>query len=199
MIRAFLAVELTEELRRQLGGIQHDLKQRLGHGRTKDIRISWVQPASMHLTVKFLGDTDEQLIEPLRTALAPVAARHLPLTLPLERLGVFPRSQQPRVLWVGPSEQWERGDEAGRLAEFHRSVEDCCRSFGFAPEDRPLNPHLTLARIKEGERHVGQAIAAGGFLDRPVALGVLTVASIVLMKSDLRPTGSIYTRLWDVR
>lgn len=198
MIRSFLAVELTDALRRQLGAIQRDLTQRLTPGFTKDVRVSWVQPASMHLTVKFLGDTDEQVIEPLRTALAPVVAQSLPIALPLDRLGVFPRVEQPRVLWVGPSAEWEQSGDAGRLAEFHRKVENCCRSFGFEPEGRPWSPHFTLARIKAGERRVGQAVTASGILDRPMALGSLAVTSLVLMKSELRPTGSVYTKLWEV-
>jgi RNA 2',3'-cyclic 3'-phosphodiesterase len=198
MIRSFLAVELTEALRTRLGAIQRDLTQRLSRGFTKDVRVSWVQPASMHLTVKFLGETDERVIEPLRAALAPIAAQSLPIALPLDRLGVFPKPQQPRVLWVGPSAEWEQGEDAGRLAEFHRKVEDGCRSFGFEPEGRPWSPHFTLARIKAGERRVGQAVTAGGILDRPVTLGSLVVTSLVLMKSELRPTGSIYTKLWEV-
>ena len=198
MIRSFLAVELTEQLRERLGAIQQELKQRLTRDLPKGARLSWVQPASIHLTVKFLGETDERLIEPLRAALEPIVAQSLPISLPLERLGVFPRVEQPRVLWADQSDEWEQSMDAGRLAEFHRKVEDCCRSFGFELESRPWSPHFTLARIKAGERRVGQAVTAGGILDRPVTLGSLVVTSLVLMKSELRPTGSIYTKLWEV-
>lgn len=198
MIRVFLAVELGDNLRAHMAQIQQDLKQRLGREASRDVRIAWVQPVSIHLTVKFLGDTDEQLIEPLREAIEQAMTGHQAVRIPIERLGVFPRLQQPRVLWVGPSEQWEQGEDAMRLAELHRAVEDCCQSFGFASEGRPLSPHLTLARIKEGERHVGQALARSGVMDRPLLLGSLDVGSIVLMKSELRPTGSVYTKLWEV-
>jgi len=199
MIRAFLAVELSEDLRRQIGLVQHDLKQRLGCESPQNIRIAWVQPSSIHFTVKFLGDTDEGQIEPLREAVQRAMTGQGIIHMPIERLGVFPRLQQPHVLWVGPSERWEQGDDAKRLTERHRLVEDCCRAFGFAPEGRPLSPHLTLARVKEGERHVGQALAKSGVMDRPLSSGVLAVESIVLMKSELRTTGSVYTKLWAVR
>ena len=199
MIRAFLAAELSEDLRRQIDLVQQDLKQRLGCEPPRNTRIAWVQPSSIHLTVKFLGDTDEGQIEPLREAVQRAIAGQGIIHIPIERFGVFPRLQQPRVLWVGPSEQWERGDDAKRLTERHRLVEDCCRAFGFAPEGRPLSPHLTLARVKEGERHVGQALAKSGVMDRPISSGVLAVESIVLMKSELRPTGSVYTKLWEAR
>jgi 2'-5' RNA ligase len=199
MIRTFLAVELGDELRNQITLIQHDLKQRLGRESLKDIKITWVQPPSIHLTMKFLGDTDELLIEPLHEAVKRAMTGHGAVHMPIERLGVFPRLQEPRVLWVGPSEQWEQGDESKRLATLHGAVEDCCRSFGFASEGRPLSPHLTLARVKAGGRHVGQALAESGVMDRPISLGLLVAESIVLMRSELRPTGSVYTKLWEVR
>jgi 2'-5' RNA ligase len=199
MIRTFLAVELNDDLRNRITLVQQDLRQRLGREASKDIRITWVQPSSIHLTIKFLGDTDEQLIEPLREAVERAMTGHEAVRMPIERLGVFPRLQQPRVLWVGPSEQWEQGDDAKRLTALHRAVEDCCQSLGFSPEGRPLSPHLTLARVKEGERHVGQALVKSGVMDRPISLGMLTVESIVLMKSELRPTGSVYAKLWEVR
>jgi RNA 2',3'-cyclic 3'-phosphodiesterase len=199
MIRAFLAVELGDHLRNQITLIQQDLRQRLVRESSKDIRITWVQPSSIHLTMKFLGDSDEHLIEPLREAIERAMPGHRAVHMPIERLGVFPRLLQPRVLWIGPSEQWEQSDDAKRLVALHRAVENCCQLVGFAPEGRPLSPHLTLARVKEGERHVGQALAESGAMDRPVSLGLLAVQSIVLMKSELRPTGSVYTKLWVVR
>lgn len=199
MIRAFLAAELTGDLRKQIAQVQQDLRQRLPRDCSKSVRVSWVQPSSIHLTIKFLGETDESLIEPLRAAIEPVASEHRTVQIPLERLGVFPGPQQPRVLWVGASEPWERGGDATRLSGLHDAVERCCHSLGFAPEGRPLSPHLTLARIKEGGRQVGQALANSGALDRPLLLGTLAVDAIALMKSDLRPTGPVYTRLWAVR
>lgn len=198
MIRAFLAVELSEELRWRLTQVQQDLRRHLSHSLPKSVRIAWVQSASIHLTIKFLGDMDESIIEPMCAAIAQMMEGHRTLQIPLERLGVFPRPQQPRVLWVGPSVSWEQGADAKRLAELHRAVEKRCRSFEFAPEDRPLSPHLTLARIKEGEREFSQALAQSGVLDGPMEIGTLPIASIVLMKSDLRPTGPVYTKLWEV-
>lgn len=199
MIRTFLAVELADDLRNHITLVQQDLRQRLGRESSPDVRITWVQSSSIHLTMKFLGDTDEQLIGSLGEAVERAMIGHRAVHMPVERLGVFPRPQQPRVLWVGPSEQWEQGDDAKRLAALHRALEDCCRSFGFALKGRSLSPHLTLARIKVGERHVGQALAKSGVMDRPISLGLLVVESVVLMKSELRPTGSVYTKLWDAR
>jgi RNA 2',3'-cyclic 3'-phosphodiesterase len=114
-------------------------------------------------------------------------------------LGVFPRLQQPRVLWIGPADRWEKSEEATRLQALHRSIEDCCVRMSFAPEPRPLSAHLTLARIKAGHHAVGQALARSGVMDRSLEGQLLPVHAVALVRSELKPTGSVYTRLWDVR
>ena len=199
MIRAFLAVELSQELRAELATVQQELKHRIEPEMKRDIRISWAQPASIHLTLKFLGDMDEQTIDPLLVAVEQAIGRQTAVNVPLERLGAFPRPQSPRVLWVGPSQNWERGAEAKRVVEIHGAIEQACEGLSFLRETRPFSPHLTLARIKVGERHVGVALAKGGVLDRPILLGSLAVELVVLMKSELKPTGSVYTKLWEVK
>ena len=199
MIRAFLAVELSQELRAELAVVQQELKHRIEPEMKRGARISWAQPASIHLTIKFLGDMDEQVIDPLRAALEQAIGSQIAVSLPLERLGAFPRPHSPRVLWIGPSEHWEKGAEARRIAEIHGAIEQACEGVGFLRETKPFSPHLTLARIRVGERQVGVALAKGGVLDRQLSLGSLAVESVVLMKSDLKPTGSVYTRLWEAR
>ena len=199
MIRAFLAVELSQELRRKFDALQQELKQRIESEIQRDVRISWVQPAKIHLTIKFLGDMNEQVIHLLSVAAERAIGSQTAVNLPLERLGAFPRSQNPKVLWVGPSMNWERGTEAKRIAEIHGALERACEGLGFLREAKPFSPHLTLARIKSGERYAGTVLAKGGVLDRPLSLGSLAVESVVLMRSELKPAGSVYTKLWDVR
>ncbi len=199
MIRAFLAVELSQELRAELALVQQELKQRIEPELKRDTRISWVQPAKIHLTIKFLGDMDEQVIDPLHRAIEQAIGNRTAVNVLLERLGAFPRPHSPRVLWVGPPEHWEKGAEAKRIAEIHDAIEQACEGLGFLREAKPFSPHLTLARIKTGERQVGAALAKGGVLDSPLSLGSLAVVSVVLMKSELKPTGSVYTKLWEVR
>jgi len=199
VIRAFLAVELSQELQDELATVQRDLKHSIEPEMKRDTRISWAKPPSIHLTIKFLGDMDEQVIDPLLVAVEQTIGSQMPVNVPLERLGAFPRPQSPRVLWVGPSENWERGAEATRIAEIHGAIEQACEGLSFLHETRPFSPHLTLARIKVGERHIGVALAKAGVLDGPLSLSSLAVESVVLMKSELKPTGSVYTKLWAVR
>lgn len=199
MIRAFLAVELSQELRDKVGALQQELKRRVESEIKPDVRISWVQPAKIHLTIKFLGDMDEQVIDPLLGAIEQAIVSQPSVIVPLERLGAFPRPQNPRVLWVGPSENWERGTEGKRVTDLHGAIEQACEGLSFLRETKPFSPHLTLARIKAGEHQVGVALAISGVLDRPLSLGSLAVESVVLMRSELNPTGSVYTKLWETR
>lgn len=197
MIRAFLAVELPPDFRAALSVIQQDLKRRLEPAVGRQARVSWVQPASMHLTVRFLGETPQEVIESLHAVVSEVAANHHMIEVPFSRLGTFPRIQQPRVLWAGPLESWEQGSHGQRLQVLYRAVEEVCREAGLAAEVRPFSPHLTLARIKEGERQVGQVLAQSGALDQPVTIGVLPIKALVMMRSELHPAGPVYSKLWE--
>jgi 2'-5' RNA ligase len=199
VIRAFLAVELSQELRAELAVVQQELKRRIELEIKGHTRISWAQPASMHLTIKFLGDMDEQLIDPLSVAVEQAIANKRAVNVPLEQLGAFPHPHNPRVLWVGPSENWERGAEAKRLAEIHVAIEQACEGLNFLRETKSFSPHLTLARMKMGERHIGVALDKSGVLDRPLLLGSFAVGLVVLMQSELTPAGSIYTKRWEVQ
>ncbi|MDH4081995.1 MAG: RNA 2',3'-cyclic phosphodiesterase [Nitrospira sp.] len=198
MIRTFLAVEVSNEIGTGIAQVQDDLKQRLAGHLPKEIRMAWGQPNSFHLTIRFLGNTDKHLLDPMREAMAIVRRAHPTIQTPLDRLQAFPNLQKPRVLWVGPSEQWCKSDAARQLAALHQGIEACCHSFGFAPDDKLFNPHLTLARIKAGEREVGQWLAQSGVCDQPLSLGEVRIGPLVLVKSTLRPTGPVYTKLWEV-
>ncbi len=198
MIRAFLAVEISDEVRTAISRIQHELKERLEAHLSKEIRITWGHLHSFHLTIRFLGDMEQHLIDPLRDAIATVRRSHPTLQIPIDRLQAFPNPLKPRVLWVGPSEDWLNSESAMRLAALHQEIESRCHSLGFVPDEKPFNPHLTLARIKSGERQVGQLLARSGVCDRILPLGSVTVGPVVLIKSQLRPTGPVYTKLWEV-
>jgi RNA 2',3'-cyclic 3'-phosphodiesterase len=199
VIRAFLAVELSQELRAGLTTVQQELKRKIETGMTRNTRISWVQPTSIHLTIKFLGDMDEQALDPLLVAVEHAIGNQPAVNVPLDRLGAFPRPQSPRVLWVGPPENWEQGRDAKGIGEIHGAIEAACEGLGFLRETRPFSLHLTLARIRMGERHVGLALTQSGVLDRPISAGSLAVESVALMRSELKPTGSVHTKLWEVR
>lgn len=187
MIRTFVAIELDTNVRALLTQWQGQAKQRLGRA-ASSARIQWVRPESIHLTLKFLGDIDEAMVPDLEQALGE-ATRQVPrFSVEVSEMGGFPDLKAPRVLWVGLS------DPDGHLMRLATGVEQALVALGCDPERKPFHPHLTLARIKDGSREVGRALAASP-VRQPNPQGRLVVHGVALMKSDLKPSGAVYTRL----
>ena len=189
MIRTFVAVELDAALRQALAQAQSHLRSRLQQTVGPGVRIQWIKPESIHLTLKFLGDIPEERVAEIRAALTGAADRHVRFPVQAEGLGAFPDGRAPRVLWAGLM------DHGGELTRLAADVEAALVAIGFAPESKPFNPHLTLARVKEQSRDVGRALSQGGVLEQEVRLGPLTVEAVSLMKSELRPSGAVYAEL----
>ncbi len=192
MIRTFIAVELSSALRGRIGDLQQRVKGELARElrrRAPDARIQWVRTESMHLTVKFLGDVTEDSIKDIEHALARIAQGHAAFSVEVAGLGVFPGARAPRVLWLGLA------GEVDRLAALAQALDEALADLGYPRERRPFQPHLTLARIKDRGREVGQALGGTGWLDQRTMLGSLEVTALSLIKSDLTPGGAIYTRL----
>jgi 2'-5' RNA ligase len=192
MLRAFIAVELDLSLRQALGNIQAQLRNQLRRTLSPDVRIQWVRPESIHLTLKFLGDIPEERVPDIQAVLSRVAGGHVRFAAQAEGLGVFPDARSPRVLWVGLT---THADALTRLAA---DVETALDGIGFPPEGKPFHPHLTLARIKEQSRAVGRALADSRVLEQAAPVGAVAVNAIALMKSELTPSGSLYEKLREV-
>lgn len=184
VIRAFLAISLSPEIQNNLDQVIAGLKQRLGR-----VTVRWVHAEHIHLTVKFLGDVSPTSQQLLTSSLQAEATRHTPFEISVGSLGVFPSSRKPRVIWAGVEAPQE-------LYALVRGVEFEMGRLGYAPEERPYTPHLTLGRVSRNAndselRKIGDLIASYkvGFL------GAQRVSSIDLYRSDLRPEGAVYTRL----
>ncbi len=187
-IRAFIAVELPPAVGDAVERTMRDLRATASDG------VRWVRPEGIHLTLKFLGDVDVDSVPAISGALDRSAAPSQPFSLMLESVGAFPNARRPRVVWVG------LGGELEPLLELHRSVERELEALGFAMERRSFTPHLTLGRVRDGAtpqqlRALSEAVA-GASVERDVHVPVRDLA---LMKSDLRPTGAVYTRLHAAR
>ncbi len=201
MIRAFVAVELNEELRAAVSRLQSLIREEIGRElrrRAPGARIQWTRPESLHLTLKFLGDIAEEQLDKIQQAIAMAAEGHQSFAVTMKGIGVFPDLRAPRVIWVGldgPDAQGSQPIKPAPLVDLAKSIDDALAALDFAPERRPFSPHLTLGRIKEHGREVGQALTATGLLMQHAPAGILPVRTVVLMRSELRPTGSLYTRL----
>jgi RNA 2',3'-cyclic 3'-phosphodiesterase len=196
-MRAFLAVAIPIGLREQTSAVQQQLKNVLLVSERR-IRVAWVKPETVHLTLKFLGDIDEAAAELLRTSVSAVTDGWPVIEIPIEIVGAFPRPQAPRTLWIGPPREWESQDEARRAVALAARIDEACAQFGVPRDSHPWRPHLTIARVREGERDAGRALEASGLMARQHNFGSLRIAAITLMKSDTRPDGPVHTPLWTV-
>ena len=185
MMRAFWAIDLNQQVRSALREFQQRLRNHLPP-------IGWVRPESLHLTVKFLGEIDEEQLASIQQAVENGIKGFSPFSLQIEGVGGFPNMNQPRVLWAGVS---------GQIADLQRlvlQVEEALIPLGFPAESKAFRGHLTLARIKQGSRDVGRALAQLKTLDLHTVFGILPVHQLCLFRSELKPTGAVYHRLAEI-
>ena len=183
-IRVFVAAELPGRARRALADLIEGLRR-------ADIRgLRLVRPEGIHLTLKFLGNIDADRVDPVASALSKTAQNHRACTLRLGSGGVFPRPSLPRVLWVGME---------GQLADLlllRQDIEEAMASLGFPHENRKFDPHLTVARIREGtplnERLRAAQTMSSYTIDQAITI---RVDAISLMQSKLLEDGAVYQRL----
>ena len=180
-IRAFLAVDPPEEIFREIIGIQERLKKTI----KGDIR--WVRPEGIHLTLKFFGYVYQSDVANISLVVKNNVAYMKTLMLNVRNVGAFPTTTRPRVLWLGID-----GD-TDPLISLQAEMDTGFQEYGFKKEDRPFRPHLTLARVKEPKGLIGLAEAVKENGD--YVAGSFSVSGLTLFKSDLKPTGAIYTKL----
>ena len=180
-IRAFLAIEPTEDIIQAMVRLQEKLKREISG------RISWTRPQGQHLTLKFFGDISREDVHNISKAVQNRVASELFLNLKVEKLGVFPDARKPRVLWCGITGDVEK------LSRLQKQLDSDFAEIGFPTEDRPFRAHLTLGRIKDSSALTGirevltkySAFTAGEFTGRELAL----------LQSELTPQGAVYTKL----
>ena len=148
-----------------------------------------MEPRGVHLTLKFLGYVDEAKVPALVQALTRACEGSGPFELALSGLGVFPSPSRPRVAWVGLSGGVET------LLRLQEGVENVLSPLGFPREERSFTPHLTIARLREGVAPQEARAFGEAFLRASPESVSFKVEGISLMKSQLTPSGAIYTRL----
>jgi 2'-5' RNA ligase len=180
-VRTFIAIDLEPGMKIALQGLIRALK-----ATGADVR--WAQTNGLHLTLKFLGEIDEQKSAVVKRTLRKVAGGHASFPLRLEGKGAFPGEHNPRVLWAGFAA------ETGLLA-FQDELERELEREGFPREERAFHPHLTLGRVK-GPSRVREAMLELG-KHRWESLGEMTVHRVAFFESRLRPEGADYRVLAD--
>ncbi|MBT4496713.1 MAG: RNA 2',3'-cyclic phosphodiesterase [Gemmatimonadetes bacterium] len=178
MIRTFIAVELPERVRTALAGSIEEVARRWDEG-----RVRWVGAENMHLTLRFLGDTDPDLVPALSAGLDRVVGGEKLFELGLGEMGCFPNPRRPRVIWVG---LWDEGE---RLLGLQQEVERLACDHGWEREKRSFRPHLTLGRVRDRTRPPD-----GEWLRDPEEFS-FQVEKVLLIQSELRRSGAVYTAL----
>ncbi len=185
MLRSFIAIRIPTEIQSAISlstaGLQEALPRPL---------VRWVPPQNVHLTLKFLGDVSSANLEQFAGALKKEVAKHATFTISVCEIGSFPNPRRARVIWIGLQAPVD-------LDTLQRAVDAVALQLGYPMEGRLFSPHLTIGRV-------GQNISTGDLLKIRVALdathigvlGTAVVDAIHIFKSDIQPTGSIYTQLY---
>jgi 2'-5' RNA ligase len=177
MIRTFVCIDIPESIKERIEKLQHDLRR-------IEAQISWVKPANIHLTLKFLGDVPQAKIPLINTAVSHASGSCSSFQVSIGATGCFPSPRNPGVLWIGISRV------SDDLQKVRDAIEDELARQGFGRETKKFTPHLTIARIRN-PRNAGQvanAFLACGFADES-----FQASEIIVMRSQLSPKGSIYT------
>jgi len=187
-IRSFVAIELSQNVKTGLAKLLSEL------GKTRHPFVKWVNPESIHLTLKFLGNIPFKQVAEINRLMEEAVQGTLPFHLEVSELGAFPNLKRPRVLWISIK------GEIDTLLSLQQSIDSALAPLGFAEEKRPFTPHLTLARLRErtspAERKIFAELVMSTNFESSYPLEVKTIS---LMRSQLLPEGAIYTRLFALK
>jgi RNA 2',3'-cyclic 3'-phosphodiesterase len=187
MLRSFIAVEIPAEIQSKLASATAPLQIAL----PKPL-IRWVAPQNVHLTLKFLGDVSPANLKKLAESLKTEVVNHEKFNLSVGGFGTFPNTRRARIIWIGLV-------APPALTTLLHCVEAVAEKLGYSSENRPFSPHLTIGRV-------GQNTSPGNLQRIRTALegtvigllGTVLVNAVHIFKSDLQPTGSVYTCLYSL-
>jgi RNA 2',3'-cyclic 3'-phosphodiesterase len=184
VIRAFIAIDLPLYIQNKLADILLQLQQ------SEARAVRWVPSNNIHLTIKFLGDVSPTNLELLTRLLRSEVSRFRSFEICVGELGAFPSIRRPRVIWIGV-------EAPPTLTALQRAIETETVRLGYAIEERPFSPHLTLGRVAHNatpeEVHKVADILAKIKVGE---LGKAVVDHVRLFRSDLQPGGAVYTQLF---
>jgi len=182
-IRSFIAIEIPREIKNKIAEIQNKLRET-----STDVR--WVNPGTIHLTLKFLGNIEKTQIQDILSAIKHSSEGINPFSVEIKSIGVFPKLEYPRVVWIGIKE------ERNSLLTLQKRIEENLSSLGFDKEERDFKPHLTLGRVKsqKGKEKLISLIQQS----KDISLGKFDVKEICLMQSILKPSGAEYSSLGEI-
>ena len=187
-IRTFVCIEIPERVRERIAELQRGLSR-------TDAQVSWTRPSNIHLTLKFLGDVTRPRIERVTRAVELAASSLAPFEVEVGGTGCFPSPRSPRVLWIGLT------GLPDLLKQLHAKIEDELYDEGFPRESKRFSPHLTIGRLRvarcpfpgsgnasRNASRLAEELLATGFEPEK-----FLAREVIVMRSELKPTGSVYT------
>ncbi|MBE0478040.1 RNA 2',3'-cyclic phosphodiesterase [Candidatus Aerophobetes bacterium] len=179
-MRVFIAVELPQQVKKEIAAIQNKITDTTN-------KIKWVSPASMHITLKFLGEVQEKRLDKVFDISQGVADKFNPFSVEIKGTGAFPETGNPKVLWVGIKEG------SAELARMAAELEKELFKDGFPGERKKWTPHITLGRVKQlKDTHSIKELIGK---EKETSGGKMKVEEIVVLQSQLTPQGAIHTPL----
>ncbi len=177
-IRAFLAIEVPEELKLKIYKVIKEFKK-------IDANVKYVELENLHLTLKFFGDIDEEGLDVLSDKISSVVSEFDEFKVNVKGCGAFPNTNRIKVIWLGLE-----NDEF--VKKLHDELDKEFVRLGF-DKDRKFSTHLTIGRMKSAKGKAEVKSTIENFSD--VEIGEMNVDRIVLKKSTLTPQGPIYEDL----
>lgn len=176
-MRLFIACPIDNEIRKNLDAVIRELKKSYAD-------VKWVKPESIHITLKFLGDTEENKIDGISTFLSSCELGKGTLAAKVHGIGFFPDARRPRVIWAGLEES------PRYLAELSSIIDRGIEKFGYEREKQPFSPHITLGRFRSAE-NLKTLINTSDKLKDSV-FGTFNINCFSLYSSVLKPSGAEY-------
>jgi RNA 2',3'-cyclic 3'-phosphodiesterase len=180
LIRCFVAIEIPDELKSKIDDYIFSLKQFAP-------KIKWIKANNLHITLKFLREVPQNLLQKVQSELSAVSNIVNPFTMSIRGAGFFPNQNKPRVVRLGL-----QNDKKNSIFKLHEWIDKKLDPLGFEREKRRFSPHLTLGRIKFPDNYhdLSEYINQNEFRSSS-----FNVSQIVLIKSVLRPTGAEYSQI----
>ncbi len=181
-LRCFIAIDIPEAIKEEIGELIEILKKH-------NVDVKWVAYKNLHLTIKFLGKTPEDLLSRISESLSNIVLSYNPFCIKIYNVGVFPNRKCPRVIWVGI-------EDSNILKSLQMDIEDSMAILRYQREDREFHPHLTIGRVSSQKGMIDLINELEKFKNRD--FGSIEVYNIKLMQSELKPTGAQYVCLREI-
>ena len=152
--------------------------------------IKLVEPENIHITLKFLGDTDSEFIDQIEEIIKKAVQNVKEFKITLKEVGVFPNQNYIKVIWIGINDK-------EKLSEISKKIDEGCSKIGFEKEKRRFSTHLTIGRVKSAKNKQNILKILEKYKD--TVFGEVLVNKIILKKSELTSEGPIYTNIRDIK